>query len=103
MTGTVVVGELVQGKDNQGQTPEIWVLAGSKLTIEDLIDGAENKEIYNCGADGDTDNCRISPSDTKEIDIEGMKEKIVTAFTGPNGLITWNRIQNVNGNLTTEQ
>lgn len=102
MTGSVVVGELVQGKDNQGETPEVWVLTGNKLTMEDLIDGAENKEIYNCGADGDTDNCRIDPADTKDIDIEGLKEQILEAFTGANGIITMIRNRNIAGNLSQE-
>lgn len=102
MTGSVVVGELVQGKDNQGETPEVWVLTGNKLTMEDLIDGAENKEIYNCGADGDTDNCRIDPADTKDINIEGLKEQILEAFTGADGIITMIRNRNVAGNLSQE-
>lgn len=103
MTGTVVVGELVAGQEGAGDTTEIWILPGNKLTIKDMIDGAENKEIYDCSADLDTDNCRISPADTKNINIEGLKQKILTAFTGPNGLITWIRLQNVNGALSIEQ
>lgn len=103
MTGTVVVGDLVTGEEGSGETTQIWVLPGNKLTIKDMIDGAVNKEIYDCSADGDTDHCRISPSDTKNIDVDGLKQKILTAFTGPNGLITWIRIQNVNGALSVEQ
>lgn len=103
MTGSVVIGELVPGKDNQGETPQIWILAGSKVTMEELIDGANGKDIYDCAADTQTDYCRITPANTKAINIEGLKEKILTAFTGPAGLITWIRLKNVNGNLTSEQ
>jgi len=103
MTGTVVVGDLITGAEGDGDTTQIWILPGNKLTIKDMIDGAVDREIYDCSADEDTAHCRISPSDTRNITISGLKEKILTAFTGPNGLITWIRLQNVNGNLSQEQ
>jgi len=103
MTGTVVVGGLVTGEEGDGDTTEIWILPGNKLTILDLIDGAQNQEIYDCSLDIDTNNCRIEPDNTQTINIEGLKEKILNAFTGPNGLITWVRLRNVNGAMTTEQ
>lgn len=103
MTGTVVVGALATGEEGDGDTTQIWVLPGNKVSIVNLIDGAENKEIYNCSADTDTDHCRISPSDTKTVNIEGLKQKILDAFTGPTGLITWIRLQNVNGELSEQQ
>ena len=103
MTGSIVVGELVPGKDGQGETPQIWTLPGNLITMEDLIEGASGKQIYNCAADSETDHCRITPADKQSIDIEGLKQKILLAFTGPSGLITWIRTKNVNGTLDIEQ
>ncbi len=103
MTGTVVVGDLEDGKDNQGKTTKIWSLPGNMLEIVDLMEGAQNKQIYNCDADDETDYCRIAPSDTEPQNIEGLKEKILQAFTGPTGLINRIRMKNVNAALTDSQ
>ncbi|MCG7878155.1 MAG: conjugal transfer protein TraH [Candidatus Thiodiazotropha taylori] len=103
MTGTIVIGNLVNGADQKGSTNNIWILPGNKLTITDLIEGARNKEIYDCSRDRATSNCRITPADTKSINIKGLKEKILSAFTGTNGLITWIKNQQIYGNLNQQQ
>lgn len=88
MTGTTVVGPLVTGSDGDGETTEIWTLPGGKLTILDLMQGADNKEIYDCSLDTDTDHCMVRADQTQDIDIESLREKILTVLTGADGIIT---------------
>ena len=92
MSGTVVVGDLMTGSEGEGQTTRIWVLPGNKLTMEDLIEGVQDASLYDCSRDTVTEHCRIAPSDTQTVDLNGLKQKILDAFTGPDGLI--DRIRN---------
>lgn len=103
MTGSIVKGGLVNGSEGTGQDTQIIVLPGNKIEILDLINGALQKEIYDCGADTVTSNCRISPSDTKTVDIDGLKSRILAAFTGDSGLITMIRTRQLGQELNQTQ
>lgn len=103
MTGTVVKGELVTGEEGTGQDTQIILLPGNKIQIIDLIRGAAKKQIYDCGADHKTKNCRISPSNTKSVDIQGLRSRILDAFTGDTGLITMIRNKDLGKELSENQ
>ena len=106
MTGSVVVGELELGADGAGETPKTWILPGlsaDKLTMLDLMEGKNNVPIYDCSADGDTPNCRITPNDTQNINIAGLKEMILDTFTGATGIITRIRNRDFGAALTLQQ
>lgn len=106
MTGSVVVGELEVGSDGAGQTPKTWVLPGlsaDKFSMLDLIEGKNGVAIYDCSVDGDTPNCRITPNNTQNINISGLKAMILDAFTGATGIITRIRNRDFGAALSEEQ
>lgn len=103
MTGTVIVGGLKEGSEAEGETTEIWILPGNKITMIELIEGVDDKEIYDCSRDGTTDFCRIEASDTQEVDIEGLKGRILEAVIGNDGLIERIRSRDFNNDLAADQ
>lgn len=103
MTGSIVKGGLVTGQEGTGEDTEIIILPGNKITIIDLINGSADKEIYDCSADTVTSNCRISPSNTKTVDIGGLRARILDAFTGDSGLITMIRNRELGQELNQTQ
>ena len=103
MTGSVVVGDLGTNPDDNGETTEVIELPGLQLTIQDLIEGKQNAEIYDCSQTDYVNLCRINPADKKTINITGLKERILDAFVGATGLITHIRNGDINANFTDEQ
>lgn len=103
MTGSFVVGGIEQGANGQGDTTKKWVLPGNELRIIDLIEGITGAKIYDCSRDTITDHCRIAQTNTKSVDIRGIKERLLETFTGPTGVITRIKNKNLNATLTNEQ
>lgn len=108
MTGSIVVGPLEKGADAQGETTKIFVLEGGLLTISDLMEGAENKPIYDCGEDpgGLDERCMLTDDidpKTKNVDIESLKERILEAMVGADGFITRIRTGNVAAEPSDQQ
>lgn len=108
MTGSVVVGPLEDGSNGQGQTTKLFVLEGGLLTISDLMEGANNKSVYDCGEDPDglDERCMLTDEidpKTKNVDIESLKERILEAMVGVDGFITRIRTGNVAAEPTERQ
>jgi len=86
LTGTVVIGDLVTADDG-GDTLQVTHLIGGKITLKDLVEGKTNARIYDCSRSDIDDACRITMLNTKSIELVGMKTRLMTAFTGPGGVI----------------
>lgn len=89
LTGSVIVGDLDGSKDEASR--KVTILPGNKLTLNDIIQGGSNVEVYSCTLD--PDKCLDAGSSgggTKKINLEGMSEKIRKMFAGTsstNGII----------------
>ncbi|MHA6005783.1 conjugal transfer protein TraH [Pseudomonas aeruginosa] len=84
-TGSVILGEFGDSADGKGRQRQTIVLPPLKIDLETMIEGkkGEKVSIYDCGGDEDTcypDNG--SSLGTKEIEFDGVAEKIVKAFVG---------------------
>lgn len=89
MTGTVIVGDLVNDPQglmaaafaDAGKVSPITILPGNKITLVDLIEGG-NVTVYTCGSD--TENCLIAGAEggTKSITLKGLKTVIQDMLLG---------------------
>lgn len=85
MTGTIIMGKLVDTEDGKGKRPETRVLPPMGIDLETMIEGrrGEKIKIYDCSFD--TVACTPEPGDAmsvQEIEFDGLAAKIVKAFRG---------------------
>lgn len=104
MTGSIVITGLrdAPGLENRygaggattqpvtEQAPQIAILPGGQIRLEDLMYGKVGALVYNCDADATTDNCRIDssmPNYKHSVDIIGFEGRLIEIFNGSNGII----------------
>jgi len=89
-TGSIILGEYGDTSDGKGRQRQTIVLPALRIDLETMIEGkkGEKVSIYDCSKDEDTCYPEKGGSlTTKEIEFDGVAEKIVKAFVGSSNSI----------------
>lgn len=103
MTGSVVIGQVEPDSTALGNTPIIGILPGQLVTMAEIVEGAQNVKIYDCSLTDVPDVCRIQAGQTKTVNISSLTNRLVAAFTGPGGVISYIRLRQLDADITQEQ
>ena len=66
-------------------------------------EGRDRVRVYDCDADAEPPNCRITETDTREINLVGLAKKLRDALIGDDGLVTQIRDRNLNADISEAQ